>query len=63
MTDTKDRTEERPDQDTPQAQPTRGHWREKKWIPGKNGRIYGPYLYERWRDGKICRSKYLGKVD
>lgn len=41
-----------------------GHWYEEKMIPdNKTGRLYGPYLYERWRDHGICRSKYLGKVE
>lgn len=63
MTDTQDRTEDRNDESTPQAKPKGGRWREIKWIPdSKTGRLYGPYLYERWREGGKCRSKYLGKV-
>lgn len=58
MNETNDRT----DQDNPQAKPARGHWREKKWIPGRNGKLYGPYWYERWRENGRCRSKYLGKA-
>ena len=64
MDDTKDRTEDRPDQHSPQAKLATGHWLEEKMIPDrKTGKLYGPYLYERWRDGSVCRSRYLGKVD
>jgi hypothetical protein len=39
----------------------RGHV-ELKWIPGKNGKLFGPYAYLRfWEKGRL-RSKYLGKV-
>ena len=37
-------------------------WIELKWIPGANGKQYGPYAYKRWRQGKTIRSQYLGKV-
>lgn len=37
-------------------------WIELKWIPGANGKQYGPYAYKRWRQGKVLRSQYLGKV-
>ena len=64
MNENEDRTDERTDESTPQATSAGGRWKEKKMIrDAKTGKIYGPYLYERWRDGKICRSKYLGKVD
>lgn len=64
MDDTKDRTEERNDADTPLAKAKGGRWREEKMIrDSKTGKIYGPYLYERWREGGKCRSKYLGKVE
>lgn len=37
---------------------------EQKMIPDKKtGKLYGPYLYLRWWDGKRLRSHYLGKVD
>jgi hypothetical protein len=38
--------------------PADGGWFELKTVNG-----YGPYLYYRWRDGKTCRSRYLGKAD
>ena len=38
-----------------------GGWFELKYIKGANGRYYGPYLYYRWRDGAVKRSKYRGK--
>ncbi len=35
---------------------------EIKYIPhGKTGRVSGPYLYQRWSEGKVRRSRYLGK--
>ncbi len=35
---------------------------EIKYIPhAKTGRVSGPYLYQRWSDGKVRRSRYLGK--
>lgn len=36
-------------------------WVELKMIP-RGGKSYGPYAYLRWREGKVTRSKYLGKV-
>ena len=63
MTDTQDPTEDRNDESTPQATLKAGRWREEKMIrDAKTGKLYGPYLYERWRDHGICRSKYIGKV-
>jgi hypothetical protein len=38
-----------------------GDWFELKYIKGANGRYYGPYLYYRWRDGAVKRSRYRGK--
>jgi hypothetical protein len=38
-----------------------GGWFELKYIKGANGRYYGPYLYYRWRDGAVKRSRYRGK--
>jgi len=35
---------------------------EYKMIPGPNGKQYGPYAYLRWREGRVHRSKYLGKA-
>ena len=35
---------------------------ELKMIPGANGKLYGPYAYKRWRQGKTLRSQYLGPV-
>jgi len=37
-----------------------GGWFELKYVRVK-GRIYGPYLYYRWRDGAVKRSQYRGK--
>lgn len=35
---------------------------EVKYIPRKDsGRLHGPYLYARWRDGRVLRSRYIGK--
>ncbi len=35
---------------------------EIKYIPhAKTGRVSGPYLYQRWSEGKVRRSRYLGK--
>jgi hypothetical protein len=35
---------------------------EIKYIPrGKTGRVSGPYLYQRWSEGRVRRSRYLGK--
>jgi hypothetical protein len=35
---------------------------EIKYIPhAATGRLHGPYLYYRWLDGKVRRSRYLGK--
>ena len=33
------------------------------WVEAKLIRGFGPYLYARHRDGRIQRSKYLGKPD
>jgi hypothetical protein len=38
-----------------------GGWFELKKVKGANGRYYGPYLYYRWRDGAVKRSRYRGK--
>jgi len=38
-----------------------GGWFELKYVRGANGRMYGPYLYYRWRDGAVKRSQYRGK--
>lgn len=63
MDNAQDRTDDRPEQDQPQATLKAGRWREEKMIrDAKTGKLYGPYLYERWRDHGICRSKYIGKV-
>lgn len=62
MNDTQDRAETKKDNDRKGL--PRGHWYEEKMIPdSKTGRLYGPYLYERWRDGPICKSRYHGKVN
>jgi len=34
-----------------------GHWVEVRLVNG-----CGPYAYERWWDGNVKRSKYLGKA-
>lgn len=34
---------------------------ELKLIPRANGRLDGPYLYYRLKDGRHLRSRYLGK--
>ena len=40
-----------------------GGYFEEKMIPDKKtGKLYGPYLYLRWMEGKVRRSIYLGKV-
>ena len=53
------------DFDTGSASSSKGGrgWIEEKMIPdSKTGKLYGPYRYKRWWDGKICRSEYLGKA-
>lgn len=40
---------------------TNGHYYEEKYIK-RNGKLYGPYLYERWEEGGRLRSKYVGKA-
>ena len=38
-------------------------WLEVKYIRDANsGRVYGPYIYGRWRQFRRKRSKYIGKV-
>jgi hypothetical protein len=38
-------------------------WLELKYIPdNKSGRVYGPYVYGRWRDSGHKRSRYIGKA-
>jgi hypothetical protein len=37
-------------------------WLELKYIPdATSGRMYGPYIYGRWRESGRKRSRYLGK--
>jgi hypothetical protein len=37
-------------------------WLELKYIPdADSGRVYGPYLYGRWRQAGRKRSRYIGK--
>ena len=39
-------------------------WLERRWVrDGKSGKVYGPYLYWCWREGKKRRARYLGKAD
>ncbi|WP_427365684.1 hypothetical protein [Candidatus Caldatribacterium saccharofermentans] len=47
------------EEETPENQ--RGHV-ELKWIPGKGGKLYGPYAYLRWWEDGKHKAKYLGKV-
>jgi hypothetical protein len=38
-------------------------WLDHKLITDRDmGKVYGPYLYARWREGTRTRTKYLGKV-
>jgi hypothetical protein len=38
-------------------------WLELKYIPdSETGRVYGPYLYGRWRESRHKRSRYIGKA-
>jgi hypothetical protein len=37
-------------------------WLEIKWIPRKGGKVTGPYLYYRIREGGHLRSRYVGKA-
>ena len=39
-----------------------GVWLELKYIPDRDSdKLYGPYLYARWREGGRQKSRYLGK--
>jgi hypothetical protein len=37
-------------------------WLEVKWIPRASGKVTGPYLYYRVREGGHLRSRYIGKT-
>jgi hypothetical protein len=38
-------------------------WLDHKLITDRDtGKVYGPYLYARWREGTRTRTRYLGKV-
>jgi hypothetical protein len=38
-------------------------WLDHKLITDRaTGKVYGPYLYARWREGTRTRTRYLGKV-
>jgi len=37
-------------------------WLEVKWIPRNSGKLSGPYLYYRVREGGRLRSRYIGKA-
>lgn len=39
-----------------------GHFIEEKYIR-RDGKIFGPYYYLRWRGGGKLQTKYLGKID
>jgi hypothetical protein len=36
-------------------------WIELRYVK-RNGKVYGPYRYRRWREGGRLRSRYLGKA-
>ena len=44
-----------------QGEERRVHY-EVKFIRGKNGKEFGPYLYIRWRENGKHKSRYLGRV-
>jgi len=33
-----------------------------RYIRGRNGKLYGPYMYYRWYEGGKARTKYVGRA-
>src|ERR671938_1971164 len=45
-----------------QRRPAQG-WLELRFVRDRaSGRVYGPYVYRRWREGRRQRTQYVGKV-